>query len=959
MKTILRVAKTELRTLFYSPIAWFLLIVFLIQCGIVYLGPLGNYARSQELGGRNVQFMEDLTTRIFFDRSGLFGSVMQNLYLYIPLLTMSLISRETGSGTIKLLYSSPIKIREIILGKYLAMVMYSLLLVAIVAIFVVSGMMQIQNPETGMLLTSLLGFFLLLCAYSAIGLFMSTLTTYQIVAAVCTFVMIGALSYIGTLWQRVAFVRELTYFLSINGRTVKMLGGLVTSKDVIYFLVIVYIFLGLSIYKLKAGTESKPALVKAGRYIAVIASALLIGYVSSIPGFIAYFDATSTKRNTITPQVQKVLADLGDEPLEVTAYNNLLGRYWFLGAPESFNQINGAWEPYTRFKHNIKLNTPVNYYDSANDNPYLFRSYPGSSLPDLAQKFAKSNDIKLNTIKTPAEIRQLIDLRPEDNRYVMQLKWKGRTTFLRVFDDMQIWPGETEMAAAFKRLQQARLPKIGFLVGDLERDINKVGDRDYQMLTNMSSFRNSLVNQGFDVDTVSLETQDMPADITTLVVANPKVALSANTMARLQQYIDKGGNLLIAGEPGKQDILNPLLKQLDVQFMDGMLIQQSKNLSPNIVAPWVTKQGAAFTKSLAQKAADSLPVSMPGAAGLAYTTGGAWTVQPLLMTDARLTWNRIKPLDLDMAMEASAGNSADDDDNTPATAVTPAVVKKETASAKRAVKVPTAAATGNTATNNASMDERQQKAKTLQDGMNAIVKGEGTDEEKKTKMRELMANANKQAADGMTPELKKRSDSVRAVFDAIRTGPGTPQEKQQKVMELMAGLKKNREAREAAQTAPATVKKVTNQAPVVQVAAGPAPVVSNAPRGRGRSAMGTVAFSPADGDVKGPIPTVISLTRSVNGKEQRIIVAGDADFMSNAELTRFNLRNSNFVFNTALFSWLSNGEFPIDATRPHATDKRVKVTMDQVDFLRIIYIWTLPGLLLAFAAILLIRRKRK
>jgi ABC-2 type transport system permease protein len=71
------------------------------------------------------------------------------------------------------------------------------------------------------------------------------------------------------------------------------------------------------------------------------------------------------------------------------------------------------------------------------------------------------------------------------------------------------------------------------------------------------------------------------------------------------------------------------------------------------------------------------------------------------------------------------------------------------------------------------------------------------------------------------------------------------------------------------------------------------------------------------------------------------------------------MRTANFVFNTALFSWLSYKEFPIDTSRPDAQDKRVNVTLEQVDFLKIIYLWVLPGLLFIIAAILLIRRKRK
>src|SRR3569833_1037012 len=122
------------------------------------------------------------------------------------------------------------------------MMAYSLLMVATVAAFMCSGVVSIEHAETGMMASALLGFYLLLCAYSAIGLFMSCLTSYQVVAAISSFVMIGILSYIGGIWQDIAFVRELTYYLSIRGRTQHMLQGLISSKDVLYFLLIVYIF---------------------------------------------------------------------------------------------------------------------------------------------------------------------------------------------------------------------------------------------------------------------------------------------------------------------------------------------------------------------------------------------------------------------------------------------------------------------------------------------------------------------------------------------------------------------------------------------------------------------------------------------------------------------------------------------------------------------------------------------
>lgn len=769
MKMVFKIAKTELKSLFYSPIAWFLMIVFLVQCGLAYIYGLNSNARSQEMGGMGLEYMTQLTNRIFTSPEGVFASVMKNLYLYIPLLTMGLISREINGGTIKLLYSSPVKVQDIIFGKYVSMMAYSLVLVLIVAIFMIAGAFQIKEVDSGILFSAALGFFLLLCAYSAIGLFMSCLTTYQVVAAVSTFVMIGILSYIGTLWQQIDFVRDLTYFLSLSGRTEHMLNGLITTKDIIYFLVIIYIFLGLSIYKLKAGRESKPALVKVGRYAGIIVSALLIGYISARPGLIGYFDTTANQTRTLTPNAQQIIKQLGNDELEITTYNNLLENHAYIGLPVARNYYLAIWEPYVRFKSDIKFNY-VNYYDSTGTDNFLQKEHPGKSLKQIADMNAKNYDVNLSMFKTPEQIHKMINLKPELNRFVMQLKYKNKTTFLRIFDDQQVFPSETEVSAGFKRLLSAKIPKIAFATGNLERSIVKKGERDYKTLTNDITFRNALINQGFDVDSVSLETQEIPANISTLVIADPKTNFSQAALLKIQTYIDKGGNLLIAGEPGKQAILNPMLHQFGVTLMDGIIAQPSKDLSPELVLNNMTPTAAGFSKSATAKFEDSIPVSTPGAMGLSYIPKAGFEVKPLLLTDAKKSW-----------------------------------IKKDKLVADSAV----------------------------------------------------------------------------------------------------------------------------------------------------------IVYSAANGDVRQSVPTILSLTRKINGKEQRIVIAGDADFLSTGELARYNTKIANFIFSTALFSWLSYGEFPIDTSRPKAKDDRVKVTVEQVAMWKIIFVWIFPAILAIIGSVLVIRRKRK
>ena len=806
MKTIVKIAKTELALLFYSPIAWFLLIAFLFQAGLTYTGEIENYLISQEMGGRRLQYLTFLTSKIFAPPYGIWPGLVRNLYLYLPLLTMGLMSREINSGTIKLLYSSPIKVREIIFGKFLAMMIYNLALVGVLAIIVVCGLFNIHAADAGMLVSGLIGVYVLLCAYAAIGLFMSCLTSYQVVAALSTLVLLAALSYIGTVWQDIDFVRDLTYFLSISGRADHMLLGLITTNDLLYFGVIIFVFLSFSIYKLQGDRESKPAWIKAGRYVLVVVVALTIGYLSSRPGLIGYLDLTATRQMTLTANSQTIIREMGDEPLKVTTYINLLDGRFYYGKPELRNQDMERWEPYLRFKPNIQFKY-VYFYDSTGDKN-LFKYNPGKNVKTLAEQYARSMKLDLQHFKTPEEIHRIIDLRPEENRYVMQLTYKGRTTFLRLYDDQAVFPSETETDAALKRLLQAHLPKIAFLQGEAERSIDKLGDRQYKMVTNQITFRNSLVNQGFDVETVSLKDEDVPGDIATLVIADPKMAFDTLVIARIQRYLAAGGNLLLAGEPGKQSLLNPLLQPLGVQFMDGMLIEKSKDFSPALIQLFPTAFADSFTKKLQEDEDDSLPVTMLGAAALTYTNNGPFQITPLLTTDGKDCWNKkIKPTEEQI--------ESTEDDNVSQSSTT--------------TYITTAA---------------------------------------------------------VAPVADRHHHDEKPSF----------------------------------------------------------PVLS---------------YSAADGDQPGPLTAAIGLTRTINGRQQRIVVTGDADFLSNAELGRYTPKTANFDFSTALFSWFSHGEFPIDTSRPLSKDKKITLTSSGMVILKWLLLAFLPGLLLIAGSIILIRRKRK
>ena len=95
MRTIYKIAKTELQVLFYSPIAWMIIIIFAFQASMHFSAFFEGMIKYQSMLGRGAS---GLTASAFAGREGLFTQMLSSLYLYIPLLTMGLMSREYSSG---------------------------------------------------------------------------------------------------------------------------------------------------------------------------------------------------------------------------------------------------------------------------------------------------------------------------------------------------------------------------------------------------------------------------------------------------------------------------------------------------------------------------------------------------------------------------------------------------------------------------------------------------------------------------------------------------------------------------------------------------------------------------------------------------------------------------------------------------------------------------------------------
>lgn len=242
---ILLIASRELRRLWLSPVAWTLLAVVQGLCAWFFLLLIDDFRNLQGrlVGLENIPGVTDMVA------APLFRVAVWCFLVLTPLLTMNLISEEKRSRTLDLLLSAPVSVTAIVLGKYLGILVFLLGGTALVALMPL--MLMAGTPlDIGKLLAGWLGLALLVAGFAAVGLYMSTLTTQPMVAAVATLGLLLFLCIVDLRTIGGETAGSLLDYLSLLGHHDALLRGLFNSIDVIYYVLFSVMFLGLAIRRL-------------------------------------------------------------------------------------------------------------------------------------------------------------------------------------------------------------------------------------------------------------------------------------------------------------------------------------------------------------------------------------------------------------------------------------------------------------------------------------------------------------------------------------------------------------------------------------------------------------------------------------------------------------------------------------------------------------------------------------
>ena len=164
-------------------------------------------------------------------------------------MSMRLIAEERRNGSLNLLMSAPINMTEIVLGKYLGLFLFLMILLAMILLMPLSLMVG-THLDYGKLLAGVLGLALLLGSFAAIGLYMSTLTRQPVIAAVSSFGVLLLLWIISWASHGDARYSAVFHYASLLDHYGSLLRGTFNSSDVIYYLLFITTFLVLSIRRL-------------------------------------------------------------------------------------------------------------------------------------------------------------------------------------------------------------------------------------------------------------------------------------------------------------------------------------------------------------------------------------------------------------------------------------------------------------------------------------------------------------------------------------------------------------------------------------------------------------------------------------------------------------------------------------------------------------------------------------
>jgi ABC-2 type transport system permease protein len=466
----------------------------------------------------------------------LFSTTPYLFMFLVPAITMRSLAEERREGTFELLLTRPLTDWQIVLGKYFAailLILFALLPTLVYYYSVYSLGNPIGDIDTGAVIGSYIGLFLLGACFAAIGLFASSVSKNQVIAfTIAVFLCFFFYSGFDSLSQILSLQNLSLENLGITGHYESISRGVLDTRDLTYFIVLSTLFIWLTLFVLLKQRQKK--FINTA-FLSVLGLMFSLSAISI--SFFTRFDFTKEKRYTISPVSRQIMESL-QEPVKVTVY--LKGDNF----PPEMKKLQRA----TR--------------DMLNDlQAYTHGELKFDFIDPLAKKDLSDDEKKAvyDTLESKGIIGQNYSVKTDNGISQMILfpaalvEYKGRSipvslmqsqnSMSNLSDDEMVNNSvqnlEYAFSSAIKKISAGNRPSIGFTEGHNELS-------DLQLAYAMRS-----LSDGFNVGRINLDSIPFAGLMTLKMVVIPKPDKPFNEAEKykLDQYIMRGGKVLWTIDP--------------------------------------------------------------------------------------------------------------------------------------------------------------------------------------------------------------------------------------------------------------------------------------------------------------------------------------------------------------------------------------------------------------------------
>ena len=525
---MIAIYKRELKAFFQSMIGWLFVAATLFLTGIYFMA-----------------------VNLMYGSASIASTISSAAFIYIltiPILSMRIIAEERKQKTDQLTLTAPVSIWKIVTGKYLAMATVLLIPIFVVCLYplILSAFGTISFVQT---YVAILGFFLYGLAAIALGLFISSITESQVIAAVVSFTaifityMMDGISNLITKSGNVitTFVSKVLSALDFSSRFDDFLNGNFNINAVVYFITVILVCLFLttqSIQKRRYSISVKNISMGAyssGLIIIVLAVSVFANLlVNELPDKYTNFDITSQKLYSLSDTTKEFTQNLTDD----------INIYVLQDEKNKDEVLDSTLKKYEALSKHIKVT-----YKNPVKSPNFYKQY-------------SSGDISLNSVIVEGQKRyKVIDYSDIYETDVDPSTYQENTTG---------YDGEGQITSALDYVTREDMPKAYAIEGHDEQALD-------------SGFQSAIEKQNITIDSLNLLNVDkIPQDAEFVMVMAPKSDFSEEDANKVIEYAKNGGKLfattaLVENIEKSMPNFQKILDCYNTKIVNGTIIETDAN----------------------------------------------------------------------------------------------------------------------------------------------------------------------------------------------------------------------------------------------------------------------------------------------------------------------------------------------------------------------------------------------